>query len=137
LNSHADPSGRTFLFSLSGAHGPAVKLRLKFGASGRALNVSRPLWGPAFGAGPDLRQLSPIGKLNDDGCPGCSCTVTPVSCEIDRMADAAEVGLEPPLVDSDFAWNPALLAGGCAAETMGARVFDAVEIVVYELKQQQ
>ena len=99
--------------------------------------MSRPLWGPAFGAGPDLHLLSPFGKLKADGRPGCSCTVTPASFEVDRMADAAEVGLEPPLVDRDFASNPALLAGGCAAGNMGARVFDAVEIVVYELKQQQ
>ena len=87
------------------------------------LNVSRPLWGPAFGTGPDLHLLSPTGKLNVDGRPGCSRTITPASFEI------AEVGPEPPPVDSDFASNSALLAGGCAAGTMGAsaRVFDAVE----------
>ena len=133
----ADPSGRTFLFLLSGNHGPAVKLRLKFGASGRALNVSRPLWGPAFGSGPDLHLPSPTGKLKADGRPGCSCVVQPASFEVDRMAGAAEGGLGSSPLDFDFASNPALLGGGRADANMGARVFDAVEIIVYELKEQQ
>jgi hypothetical protein len=64
----ADPSGRTFLFSLTNAHGRAVKLRLKNSERGRALNIARGPFGPGFGGGADLRLMCGKAAGRSRGC---------------------------------------------------------------------
>ena len=122
-NSHyshvADPSGRTFLFSLVNAHGRAVKLRLADGQHHSALNLTGAAWGPGFGA--DLRLMREKAANESNGC-----YASPYSFELDEDSERA-AGL-PPI---PFAYDKALLAGdgsGCFGT-----FFAAAEIEVYEL----
>jgi len=117
----ADPSGRTFLFSLVNAHGRPVKLRLKAGHHDKALYLNG--GGPGFGGGSDLRLMSRGRPANkEDGC-----SVFPYSYELDRAAEAA-AGL-PPI---PFAHDNTLLVGD---DGQGHRLveFAAAEIEMYQL----
>ena len=118
----ADPSGRTFLFSLVNAHGRAAKLRLKAGQHRYAINLNGAAWGPGFGSGTDLRLM--LGKAaNQSG--GC-CTY-PLSFELDGGSERA-AGL-PPI---HFAYGTTLLAGDNGKRRSWAN-FAAAEIEVYQL----
>jgi hypothetical protein len=101
-NAHmADPSGRTFLFSLVNAHGRAVKLRLKADHRDKAFIMSGGAYGPAFGCGADLFLMRGAAADKPRGCLTC-----PSSFELDQEAEAA-AGL-PPI---PFAYDQTLLAG--------------------------
>jgi hypothetical protein len=117
----ADPSGRTFLFSLENAHGRAVRLRLKRGDQRYAINLNGAASGPGFGYYADLRLMA--GGLADKQC---GCCTHPSSFELDGESERA-TGLPPIL----FAYDKALLAG----DGKGTRwvYFAAAEIEVYQL----
>jgi len=120
--SMADPSGRTFLFSLVNAHGRAVKLRLKDSQHRSALNLIGAAWGPGFGYGADLRLMWKKAANESDGC----CTY-PSSFELDEDSERA-AGL-PPI---PFAYDQTLLAGDDGKGKPWVD-FTAAEIEVYQL----
>ena len=117
----ADPSGRTFLFSLANAHGRSVKLRLKPCEHRFALNFEKVGSGPCFGSG-DLHLM--WGEAAD-GPHGCF--AQPNSFDLDHEAEAA-AGL--PAIP--FPYDQTLLAGDAGRHERGV-VFAAAEIEVYEL----
>ena len=111
----ADPSGRTFLFSLTNAHGRAVKLRLKDSERSRALNIARGPFGPGFGGGADLRLMCGKAAARSRGCYS---DPTQPAFELDPDSDvgrgndgdgvSAAAGPPPPV---DLAYDKSLLAG--------------------------
>lgn len=131
----ADPSGRTFLFSLTNAHGQAVKLRLKADHRDKALNLNGDDHGPGFGRGADLCLIR--GAAAD---VSGACDTEPGSFELDREAESA-AGL-PPI---PFAYDKTLLAGvydnsddddEAEEEAYDYVSFAAAEIEVYQLKKE-
>jgi len=117
----ADPSGRTFLFSLVNAHGRAVKLRLKPGEQKSAIGCYGAAHGPIFGGAVDLRLMWCAAADQPMGClsrPLNSCF------EIDQQTEA-EAG-RPPI---PFRYGRSLLAGGERKKPF----FAAAEIEVYQL----
>jgi hypothetical protein len=135
----ADPSGRTFLFSLTNAHGRAVKLRLKNSERSRALNIARGPFGPGFGGGADLRLMCGKAAARSRGCYS---DPTQPAFEIDNDSDvglggdgdgaagvSAGSGLPQPV---DFAYDESLLAGD---DGKGAAFcfFAAAEIECWQL----
>jgi hypothetical protein len=117
----ADPSGRTFLFSLVNAHGRAVKLRLRDGHQRSALNLDGAAWGPGFGHAADLLLMSRKAANERGGCFSF-----PYSFEFDGDSERA-AGL-PPI---PFAYDEKLLAGDRVGYYGG--YFAAAEIEVYQL----
>jgi hypothetical protein len=118
----ADPSGRTFLFSLVNAHGRAVKLRLKDGQHNNAIKLNGATWGPGFGGGADKRLMRYRAANENDGC-----LAAPASFELDQESERA-AGL-PPI---PFVYDNTLLAGDRGGFMFGG-CFAAAEIEVYQL----
>jgi hypothetical protein len=122
LCSHvADPSGRTFLFSLVNAHGRAVKLRLKEAQRDKALTAYGSGNGPCFGNS-DLCLMYGKAATDPQGSYG-----RPDSFELDHETEAA-AGL-PPI---DLAYDKSLLAGDDGKGQANV-CFAAAEIEVYQL----
>ena len=119
----ADPSGRTFLFSLVNAHGRPGKLRLKDSHREKALNFRGSGYGPGFGSGADLRLMWNANSASH--VQGCSAQQN--SFKLDQEADA-DAGL-PPI---RFASDKTLLAGDDGRGQVFCD-FAAVEIEVYQL----
>ena len=118
----ADPSGRTFLFSLSIAHGRAVRLKLT--DAQRALSC-RKEFGRGFGRGCDLRVGFEEAMNAPRGCYTC-----PNAFELDHAAEAA-AGL--PAIP--FAYDGELLPGherGIIAVNERT-LFAAAEVAVYHV----
>lgn len=120
----ADPTGRTFLFSIVNAHDRVVKLRLKADHRDKALNFSGSGFGPGFGDGADLLLM--WDEVADE--PG-GCYTQPESFELDEDSERA-AGL-PPV---PFSYDETLLAGvGDECDGRSRAYFAAAEIEVYQL----
>jgi len=117
----ADPSSRTFLFSLANAHGRPVKLRLKEDQRDKALAVNGSGYGPSFGHN-DLWLIFGSSAILPHGC-----YVQPESFDLDHGAEAA-AGLLP----IPFEYDEKLLAGDDGADQAHV-YFAAAEIEVYQL----
>jgi hypothetical protein len=120
----ADPSGRTFLFSLVNAFGRAVKLRLKSTARSAALMLQHN-WGPVFGTHGDLCLIDSRHQTNVKAAE-CG-SFTPASFEVDRAAEASRPAQRP--LPSPFFFHHTLSRRGI----LGAPSFSAAEIEVYQL----
>ena len=131
----ADPSGRTFLFSLVNAHGRAVKLRLQDDALDKALNFEKAGSGPCFG-------FADLDLMRHGTALGHGCLAYPKSFELDHKAEA-QAGLSP----IPFQYDASLLSGNRiravisrmhmrsrAYRSLDDRCFAAAEIEVYQLK---
>ena len=129
----ADPSGRTFIFSLVSAFGRAIKLRLKSTARSTALMLQHN-WVPIFG---QHGYLCLIDSRHQTDVHAAECgSFIPPSFEVDRAAEAATRPNQR--LPSGFCCHHVLSAagpnqrGGMILMPNGAW-FDAAEIEVYQL----